>query len=241
MLACCTWLTVCRLFVRSTRGRTELSVGLRRTMAKQPTTINISGSVLPMHSHIVAEAASDAVRFAAMFAHRRHSAAETGQLGKNCRPFLSHRQIASRAARVAMARGERATVARGRGRGGGRGRGRESAASPTAPTEVRGPVGPLLLFFSCPATPAPLPVGRRRRHQRTASTRMRAGSSSRAATRRGSSGSTTQRSRTPSSTRARPRCGVTLPCCSPPLTTLAPSCPLLCTRSASALPARRCV
>ena len=34
-----------------------------------------------------------------------------------------------------MARGERATVARGRGRGGGRGRGRESAASPTAPTE----------------------------------------------------------------------------------------------------------
>ena len=56
LVACCTWLTVCRLFVRSTRGRTELSVGLRRTMAKQPTTINISGSVLPMHSHIVAEA-----------------------------------------------------------------------------------------------------------------------------------------------------------------------------------------
>ena len=143
-----------------------------------------------------------------------------------------------------MARGERTTVARGRGRGGGRGRGRESAAS--TPTEVRGPVGPLLLCCPatparCPATPTPLLSGRRRRHQRAASTRMRAGSSSRAATRRGSSGSTTQRSRTPSSTRARPRCGVTPPCCSPPLTTLAPSCPLLCTRSASALPARRCV
>ena len=53
LLACCTWLTVCRLFVRSTRGRTELSVGLRRTMAKQPTTIKISGSVRPAHSHIV--------------------------------------------------------------------------------------------------------------------------------------------------------------------------------------------
>ena len=50
---CCTWLTVCGLFVRSTRGRTELSVGLRRTMVKQPTTIKISGSVRPAHSHIV--------------------------------------------------------------------------------------------------------------------------------------------------------------------------------------------
>jgi hypothetical protein len=53
VLACCTWLTVCRLFVRSTRGRTELSVGLRRTMVKQPTTIKSSGSVRPAHSHIV--------------------------------------------------------------------------------------------------------------------------------------------------------------------------------------------
>ena len=80
LLACCTWLTVCRLFVRSTRGRTELSVGLRRTMAKQPTTINISGSVLPMHSHIVAEAASDAVvptlRRDVCVARRRHPAAD---------------------------------------------------------------------------------------------------------------------------------------------------------------------
>ena len=146
-------------------------------------------------------------------------------------------------ATTSMARGERPAVARGRGRGGGRGRGRESAAS--APTEVRGPVGPLLPCCPatptrCPATPTPLLSGRRRRHQRAASTRMRAGSSLRAATRRGSSGSTTQRSHTPSSTRARPRCGVTPPCCSP-LTTLAPSCPLLCTRSASAHPARRCV
>ena len=55
LVACCTWLTVCRLFVRSTRGRTELSVGLRRTMVKQPTTIKSSGSVRPAHSHIVTQ------------------------------------------------------------------------------------------------------------------------------------------------------------------------------------------
>ena len=52
VLACCTWL--CRLFVRSTSGRAVLSVGLRRTMVKQPTSIKISSSVRPTQSHILA-------------------------------------------------------------------------------------------------------------------------------------------------------------------------------------------
>ena len=124
---------------------------------------------------------------------------------------------------------------RGRGRGGGRGRGRESAASATAHTEVRGTVA-RCCFPTLPHQT--LLVGRRRRA--SASTQMRAGSSLRAATRRESSGSTTQHSHIPNSTRARPRCGATPPCsCSCPrvVTTLAPSCQLLCMHSATALPA----
>ena len=107
VLACCTWL--CRLFVRSTSGRAVLSVGLRRTMVKQPTSIKISSSVRPTQSHILAE--STRMRRALLVARQTSYEVEAARGGTQ---VLLTPRVAWRAAVVAAAEAAGAGASRQR-------------------------------------------------------------------------------------------------------------------------------